>query len=180
MKRTLSAVKSVLLLYSVVTILLIVPAGCEECPLAPSYVGSWVAIILDQGSGEIFMKDNMVYTDTIVNDLAQLYDKNSGTYNDWFKLVASFTIDETGAIMKTHITDAGLSTFSNGLPTGNITMYTENDPEFNSVLAQIGIPKIFDAEFAVNATTLIIMTDFNQDGDYNEQGETTLYDRQSD
>jgi hypothetical protein len=120
----------------------------------------------------------MTFSTNTFSDISQI--KNTST-NEWINLIGlkgSISINEN--IMNVTVTEFGLSTFDmiTGIPTGNIVYYKDNQSEFSSLISQSGMKSTFKSEYSVSGNNLTLKTDNNNDGDYNDENEGTIYTKQ--
>jgi hypothetical protein len=169
--------KSVLLLSLIVVLF----SSCnkKDNELNPDYVGTWMALqTITQDGYSIQFKDIMTFTKDGFSDLGQVYDVTTSKFIDYVKL--NGTLSVSAAVMNINITEIGISSFDpiSGAPTGMITMYKEGTSQYDLIFTQTGQPKTFKSEFSVDGTILTLKTDNNNDGDFTDINETSLYTKQ--
>jgi len=153
--------------------------ACEKDKNNPDYVGTWVAtgtISVDTVIME--MKDIMTFSTNTFSDIGQI--KNPDT-NAWINLIGlKGSISVNGNIMNVAITEIGMSAFDmlTGMPTGDIVYYKDSQSQFSSLLSQSGMKKTFKSEYSISVNYLTLKTDNNNDGDYNDENEVTIYTKQ--
>jgi hypothetical protein len=177
MSKFKSFSKSILLL----SLIIVLSSSCnkKDNELNPDYVGTWMALqTITQDGMSIQFKDLMTFTKDGFNDLGQVYDVITSRFIDYVKLNGTMTI--SGAVMNINITEIGVSSFDpiSGAPTGIISMYKEGTSQYDLIFTQTGQPKTFKSEFSVAGTILTLKTDNNNDGDFTDINETTLYTKQ--
>jgi hypothetical protein len=176
MSKFKSFSKSILLL----SLIIVLFSSCKKDnePI-PDYVGTWMALqTITQDGMSIQFKDLMTFTKDSFSDLGQVYDVTTSKFVDYVKLNGTMTI--SGALMNINITEIGVSSFDpiSGAPTGIISMYKEGTSQYDLIFTQTGQPKTFKSEFSVAGTILTLKTDNNNDGDFTDINETTLYTKQ--
>jgi len=57
-------------------------------------------------------------------------------------------------------------------------MYKTGSSDFQRIMSENGIPQTFTSQFSVSGNKLTIMTDVNNNGNYTDPGETTVYTKQ--
>ena len=57
-------------------------------------------------------------------------------------------------------------------------MYKTGSSDFQRIMSENGIPLTFTSQFSVAGNKLTIMTDVNNNGNYTDPGETTVYTKQ--
>lgn len=168
--------KSVLLFSTLVVLF----TSCKkDDEINPDYVGSWATIETMSLDGiPTQFKDIMTFSKSGFNDLGQIYDESTSKYIDFIKL--NGTISVSGTTMNVKITSIGVSTFDmiTRQFTGTIVMNKEGSSVFNNLLTETDQPKSFVSEYSVSGNTMTIKTDNNNDGDYTDADETTVYTKQ--
>jgi hypothetical protein len=144
----------------------------------PDYVGTWISYeIVTEDGITMNIKDIMTFTKEGFNDLGQIYYPSEGKYMDVTKMYG--TISVNGNIMNVKITEIGISRLNmNEIPTGTIVTYKEGSSQYNQLFIQTGQPKSFESEYVVLGNKMTIKTDNNNDGDYTDANETTVYTKQ--
>ena len=150
----------------------------DDDPLLPDYVGTWVAIeSLPTEAGTVQIKDIMTFTEKSFTDVGKL----QVSTNYWIDLVSmKGTLSVNGNIMKFTVTEVGMSEFSEvtGFPTGVMETHSKGSAEFDSLLEEVGQPAIFESEYIVAGNKLTLKTDNNEDGDFEDEMEITVYTKQ--
>jgi hypothetical protein len=124
------------------------------------------------------MKDVMTLSESGFSDLYQYYNPTTNKYIDYLKLGGLLSV--SGSSMTIKATEIGVSSFDmmTGLPTGSITVYKEGSSQFENVFSQSGQPRTQKAEYSITGNKMTVKTDNNNDGDYTDEDETTVYTRQ--
>lgn len=141
-----------------------------------SYVGKWSSdIIVSDEDGDY--KDNLTLTKNTFEDLIQ----TQTSANNWVNSImvkGSMTVN--GNVMNVHVSEIGISEIdeTTGDFTGNITTYKEGSLFYGIIMDEVGQDSDFQSEYAVNGNKLTLKTDMNDDGDFNDINETTVYTRQ--
>ena len=163
-------------------ILLIILSFCYACKKDennPDYAGTWEATgTMNVNSIIMEMKDIMTLSTNTFSDIGQI--KNPDT-NEWINLIGlKGSISVNGNIMNVAIMEIGMSAFDmiTGMPTGNIVYYKDGQSQFSSLLSQSGMEKTFNSEYSISGNNLTLKTDNNNDGDYNDENEVTVYTKQ--
>jgi hypothetical protein len=112
------------------------------------------------------------------SDLYQVYNPLTGKYTDYIKLGGLLSV--SGSTMTIKATEIGVSSFDlvTGYPTGSITTYKEGSSQFESLFSVSGQAKTQKSEYSIEGNKLTVKTDNNNDGDYTDADETTVYTRQ--
>jgi hypothetical protein len=123
-------------------------------------------------------KDNMTFTKSSFTDLIQMPGESADKWIDYLNMKGSITI--IGNMMHVTITELGLSSFDviSGRPTGTIISYKEGSSMFDDILNSSEQPKTFESEYSISGDKLTMKTDNNNDGDYLDEDETTIYTKQ--
>lgn len=160
-------------------VVLIFSSSCKkDDPVLPDYVGTWTTVVsYPTDNGNVSVRENMTFTETTFVDLAQMQ-MAGGQWTDFMKMKGSMSV--SGNLMNVTLTEVGISTFSmiSGLPTGQITSYQTGSADFDDLLAKTGQSKTFKSAYSVSGNQLTLKTDNNEDGDYLDDNETTVYTRQ--
>lgn len=153
------------------------PATPIVDPNTPDYVGTWIAIEpISTDYGDISMKDIMTFTETSFTNLGQLQIL-SNSWLDYVSMKGSILVN--GNKMTVTITDLGLTSLNSlGMPTGEIASFKAGSAEFDALILESGQAKTFISEYSVSGNQLTLKTDNNEDGDYLDANETTLYTKQ--
>lgn len=166
-------------LLAIVSFVLVFVSSCKKDEVDPAYVGTWVASESYTEDGvTIEMKDQMTFTKNSFVNLAKL--KNPLT-NVWIDMVGmKGDISVSGDEMQVVINEFGYTAIDliSEMPTGNIVYYKEGDSEFTALLAEMEMTRSFKSEFVITSNKLTLKTDNNEDGDYNDVDETTVYTKQ--
>jgi len=166
MSKSHFSARSILLISAIV---LLVSSCSKDDTVNPVYVGTWSIATTESG---IQFKDFMTFTKDGFTDLTQLYYPTTNMWVDVIKTTA--TISVTGSTMTITYTGIGISTDL----TGSITMYKTGSSDFQRIMSENGIPQTFTSQFSVSGNKLTIMTDVNNNGNYTDPGETTVYTKQ--
>ena len=166
--------------FLLISVFVILFSSCKKNDeVNPDYVGTWSAIETMTESGvSMQYKDIITFSKGGFNDLGQLYDASTSKYIDYVKL--NGTISVSGTTMNVKITEIGVSSFDmiSGKPTGTIVTYKEGSSQYESLFTTTGQPKSFKSEYSVSGNKMTIKTDNNNDGDYTDANETTIYTKQ--
>jgi len=164
------------LMVSIITVMI---SSCKKDDPDPEYVGSWAATqAIFTEDAILQIRDIMTFTKDSYTDVAQIFDESTNEYIDYLKLIGTLTVDET--IMHIDINEVGLSSVDllSGKPTGTIVMYKEGTPQFDNIFSQTGQTQTFGFEFSISENTMTIYSDYNGDGDYNDEDEAIVYTKQ--
>ena len=174
--------KSLTHLVFALTIVVIISSSCKkDGEINPDYVGTWAVIMpsipTDTGYTSGF-KDNMTFTKSGFTDLIQMPGESADKWIDYLSMKGSITV--SGNMINVTITEFGISSFDviTGKPTGTIISYKEGSSTFNDILNNSGQAKTFNSEYSVSGNKMTLKTDNNEDGDYLDSDETTVYTRQ--
>jgi hypothetical protein len=150
----------------------------KDDEVSADYMGTWSAVVTVSESGNsIQCKDKFTFTQSGFSDLLQLRDPSTGKYIDYMKLNGSMTVSGNALNMK--VTEIGVSTFDvAGYPTGSIIMYKEGSSVFTSLFSQTGQSQNVKSVYEVSGSKMTLKTDNNNDGDYTDDGETTVYTKE--
>jgi hypothetical protein len=169
-------------IYAIITVclaLLLITACEEDEPeVIPDYVGSWSTswAYIDEGD-TMEVKEIMTLTADTYTDITQLRSYPNGTFIDFYGLKGTFTV--SGYTMSIDIKQIGLTTADGeGNPTGNLIYYKEGDPEYFTLVSELGQPDDFDADYSIAGDFMTFLVDWNEDGDFYDAGELTIFTRQ--
>lgn len=166
------------------TLVLIFSSSCKkdapENSNAPNYVGTWIYTgpISEEEFGDLLFKDIMTLSANSFTDLMQVQ-LSTDSWVDFFYLKGSMSVKAN--IMSFTVAEIGFTSLDEltEFPTGVMTSYNTGSTEFNELLSDLGHSnKTFISEFSVSGNQLTLMTDKNEDGDYLDLGETTVYTKQ--
>lgn len=169
---------SYLLIAAFVSIVLLASCSNDD-DNNPEYAGTWVTTFTSTEDGNsIQIKDVMTLTQSGFSDLYQVYNPTTSKYTDYIKLSGSLAV--SGSTMTVKATEIGVSSFdlTTGYPTGTITSYKEGSSQFESLFTLTGQAKTFKSEYSISGNKLTLKTDNNNDGDYTDANETTVYTRE--
>jgi len=166
------------------TILLIaLVVFCSSCEkddeFASDYVGTWIAVeSIPTASGYTAIRDVMTFTDNEVTDLIQFPEGSADKWIDYMNLKGLVSV--SGNMMTVTITEIGISSLNavTEMPTGTIISYKAGSVEFETILSQSEQSKTFKSEYSVSGEKLTLKTDNNNDGDYLDGDEVTVYTKQ--
>jgi hypothetical protein len=161
---------------------LLFAASCEKDDnedITPDYVGTWVRTesVTEEGV-TIEIKDIVSFTEYSFSNQGQLKNPGTGEWIDLLKLKASISVD--GNAMDVTVHEIGMSDmdWDTGLPTGDILYFREGEAGFEEALAAVEVEENFDAEYSRSGNQLTLKSDDNNDGDFDDEGETVVYTRQ--
>ncbi len=144
-----------------------------------AFIGTWSRIesIEIEEDFSIDVKDIFTFTKSSVTNLGQVYNPDT---EEWLNLMGmKAAIDVSGEKMDVTVISVGLSDVDDdGIPTGVLIYFDDNDEEFEAVLAEVELEQYFEAEYSVSGDELTLKTDDNGDGDFNDDGETQVYTRE--
>lgn len=162
------------------TALLIFSSSCKkDDEVTSDYVGTWIAVeSIPTASGYTSIRDVMTFTENSVIDLIQFPGGSTDQWIDYMNLKGLVSV--SGNMMTVTIAEIGISSLNavTGMPTGTIVSYKEGSTEFENILRLSGQSKTFKSEYNVSGNKLTIKTDNNNDGDYLDEDEVTVYTRQ--
>lgn len=167
--------KSFLLMF----LFVILFSSCKKDEVDPDYVGTWSATgTLTEDGISTQIKDNMIFSRSGFTELVQVYDATTSKYIDYIKLIGTLTV--TATTMNITVTEIGISSFDiiSGKPTGTIATYKDGTSQFNTLFAQTGLSKTFKSEYSVSGNQITIKTDNNNDGDYLDVDEVSVYTKE--
>jgi hypothetical protein len=128
-------------------------------------------------AGEITpVMDVMSFTERSFFDALQLKLPDD-QWTDYISMRGSVSVQ--GNKMSLAITEAGIYAFDleTGLPTGVVTRYKAGSAELDLLLSVSGQPKAFESEYSVSGNKLTLVTDYNVNGVFGDEFETTVYTR---
>lgn len=145
------------------------------------YVGTWAATETVTSNGlSLQAKDIITFSENSFTDVLQIVNPLTGTggFVDYIKLSGSVSV--SGSTMTMKIAEVGIVNFdlTTGLPTGTMTTYRAGSSEYNELLAEVGQQESFQSKYSISGNKMTIKTDLNNDGDYDDASETTVYTRQ--
>jgi hypothetical protein len=162
-----------------ITVPVIMLSSCNKNDeVNADYIGTWSAVATVTESGNsLRCKDKMTLTQSGFSDLLQICDPTTGKYIDWMKLNGAMSVSGNAMTMK--VTEIGVSSVDvTGYPTGSLIMYKEGSSTFTSLFEQADKPKAFKSVYEVSGSKLTLKTDNNNDGDFTDAGETTVYTKE--
>ena len=167
-------------LVPVLLILIIFCSSCEkDDEVAPDYVGTWASVIaIPTPSGYIGYRDLMIFSENSVINVLQL---PGGSETQWIdQMNMKGLIAVSGNMITVTIAEVGISSLDavTGRATGTIISYKDGSAEFETILSQSDLSKIFKSEYSVSGDKLTLKTDNNDDGDYDDGDEITVYTKQ--
>ncbi len=154
-------------------------SSCKKDNVNPDYVGTWVATgTINLSNMTMDYKDVITFSTSSFEDIGKVKNPVTSAWLDFVGLKGSMTVN--GNVMDITLTDAGITTFDavTGLPTGTLVYYKDNQSEFSTILTQSGMKKTFQSEYSISGNNLTLKTDLNNDGDYTDANETTVYTKQ--
>lgn len=162
-----------------ITLVAVSFSSCKKDDPDPEYAGTWVTIgTLSDGTSSMEMKELIILSGGKYEQLVQI--KNTTT-NQWVNYIG-FKGNFTTSAKKVNITitEAGISAMSpiTQLPTGQIEYIQSSNALFTEFLAAFETPETFEMEYEVNGNEITFKSDYNDDQDYNDPGETRTYTRQ--
>ncbi|MBW8331944.1 MAG: hypothetical protein K0M40_07980 [Prolixibacteraceae bacterium] len=164
----------------VLTVLVVFCSSCEkDDEVVSDYVGTWVAeVSIPTASGYTSLRDVMTFSENSVIDLIQIPGGSADKWIDYMNLKGSISV--SGNMMTVTIAEIGISSVDpvTGMPTGTIIGYKEGSSEFEAILSQSEQSKTFESEYSVLGDKLTMKTDNNDDGDYLDGDEVTVYTKQ--
>lgn len=164
------------------TLMVIISSSCKkDDEINPDYVGTWAVIMPSIPTATGFtggFKDNMTFTKSSFTDLIQMPGESADKWIDYMNMKGSISV--SGNLMTVTITELGISSFDviTGRPTGTIISYKEGSSTFDAILNNSEQPKTFNSEYSVSGNKLTLKTDNNDDGDYLDSDEVTVYTKQ--
>lgn len=167
--------RSVILL----TLLVSVFSSCKKDDPDPDYVGTWVVLgTYNDGDQTIEMKESITFSKNSFTQKRQLKNPVNSAWLDFTGIKGTFTVADKK--MNITITEAGMSSISSitGLPTGQIEYYKSTDDVFTDLLELFELTATFQSEYVVAGSEITIKIDYNNDSDYNDDGEVITYTRQ--
>lgn len=161
---------------SLMALVIIFFSSCnEDEPVLPDYVGTWETVeSVPTDEGHVQVKDIMTFTETGFTNKAQM-ELAAGKWIDFASMKGTMTV--SGDFMNVIVTEIGITSLNmiTGLPTGVITSYQKGSTEYDALFAQLGESKTFESKFTVAGNKLTLQTDKNEDGDYLDELETSVY-----
>lgn len=164
---------SIVLLFTAITVLV---SSCEkDDDEVPAYVGTWQNISMFDEDNMIQMKETLILKENSFSALGEV--NFDGEWIDYVKLAGSLNV--SGTSMTLTIKELGISSFDmiTGYPTGQIVTYKEGTAQFELIMGESGQEQIMSSEYSVSGENLSVKEDFNEDGDFNDEDEITVYTR---
>lgn len=164
--------QSFLLLFILVVL---VPSCDKDEEETPDYLGTWISIRSIEGYGVFTQfKDVLTITEDEFSDLGQMFNSTTNEWIDYQLVKASITV--TDDFVNSTVIELGFPSFdSSGFPTGELISYTESYEQFDQLIEQVGLSKIWVSEFHVSGNELVLYRDHNDDGDYLDENETMIF-----
>jgi hypothetical protein len=177
MKTSFFQIQSRLLILSLCLFGLL--SSCEKDEQGAPFDGTWAAegtLIINDLSFEY--KDIITFNNGSFNNIGQL--KNPST-NKWINFIGmKGSVTDNSGSMTITIKEIGISTVDvmSNMYTGNIVYYKDGQTEFNNLMTQTGMNTTYDSDYSISGNSLTIKTDLNNDGDFNDPNETSVYIKQ--
>jgi len=167
-------------LVALLSIVIIFSSSCKkDDEVTPDYAGTWINVeSIPTATGFTAIRDVMIFTENEVTDIIQFPGGSAEQWIDFMNLKGSISV--SGNLMTVTIAELGISSLNaiSGMPTGTIVSYKEGTTEFDAILSQSGQSKTFKSEYSVAGDKLTLKTDNNEDGDYLDEDEVTIYTKQ--
>lgn len=176
MKRLTS---NLMQLFTVLALVLIFSASCKKDETKEPYLGTWsYNDTMTEDGITMQVKDIITLTKDKFTNMGQVKNPLTNEWIDAFGMKGELSV--TGDKMNLIITEMGMTSYDSmtGMPTGTIIYYTEDDVEFDGLLDEMEMPQTVSSEFFIAGDKLTIKTDYNSDGDYTDEDETTVYTKQ--
>lgn len=161
---------------SLMALVVIFSTSCDEDePVRPDYVGTWETVeSVPTDEGHVQVKDIITLTETGYANSVQM-ELALGKWIDFANLKGTMTV--SGDFMNVIVTEIGITSLNmiTGLPTGVINTYQKGSTEFDALFITLGESKTFESKFTVAGNKLTLQTDKNDDGDYLDELETSVY-----
>lgn len=163
-------------------VLLVITAAFTSCKKDDNpeqnadYVGKWNSdVITSDTEGD--HKENLTLTKNTFEDIIQTKVTSGAWVNS---IIVKGTMTVTNNVMNVHISEIGISEIDDqsGEFTGNVTTYNEGSLLYGLIMDQVGQDADFQSEYTVSSSKLTLKTDMNNDGDFSDANETTMYTRQ--
>jgi hypothetical protein len=167
------------LLFTALCMVIFFITACEKEEDVPDYVGTWIATgSFTEEEVTLEMKDILTLKTSSLTEVLQIKNPLTDNWLDYLGLKGSLTVsDNTMSIV---LNELGMSSFDmmTGMPTGNITYYSKEQNEFDQLISESGMPETYSAQFSVSGGSLTFKVDINEDGDFDDEGEVTIYTKQ--
>jgi hypothetical protein len=154
-------------------------SSCKKDDPDPEYAGTWVTInSLSDGSSSVEMKELIILSAGKFEQIVQLKNPSTNQWVNYIGFKGTFTTSEKK--LNITIVEAGMSAMSpiTQLPNGQIEYIKSTDGLFTEFLEAFETPETFTMEYEVNGNEITFKSDYNDDKDYNDAGETRTYTRQ--
>lgn len=167
--------KSVKGIYSTCFCIIFIAAfifACKKDEEDPDYVGTWYQTYSERG---LTFKQLLTLKKTSFEMLIQLQNPlNQENYIDYMGQKGTFKVQDnilTITLTSIGITETNSTTY---MPTGNIVYYNTGSDEFDNMLQQAGFDDpTFKARYAVSGNELTLQIDFNNNGSFDDDVDTT-------
>jgi hypothetical protein len=177
--KALTSIKQVKFLAYVVVIVW-TTQGCEKEEEVPDYVGTWVTAQTQNSTtgGIVTLRDILDFSEKSFTNLGQVMHPQTNEWLDFIGVKGKITIQDN--TMNVVVFEMGMSKFDlfSGMPTGKIYYYRDGQTEFNSMLKSSQMTKCYQSKFQVSGNKLTLWTDKNNDGDYADENEESIFIRQ--
>ncbi len=154
-------------------------SSCKKDDPDPDYAGTWVTIgTLSDGTSSMEMKELIILSGGKFEQIVQIKNTTTNQWVNYIGFKGTFTVSQKKLSIK--ITEAGMSAMSpiTQLPTGQIEYIKSTDALFTEFLQAFETPETFEMEYEVNGNEITFKSDYNNDQDYSDAGETRTYTRQ--
>jgi hypothetical protein len=172
--------RKMLKLAFVLTVIVMISTSCKkDDEVSPDYVGTWIATeSSSETTGGSQTQEIITFTTNEVYNLIKMSGATAGVWVDYASMKG--TISVSGNKMSVTVNELGISPFDQitGLPTGAITSYKAGSSTFDILMGKSGQNKIFTSEYSVSGNKLTLKSDNNDDGDYLDEGESTVFTKQ--
>jgi hypothetical protein len=144
----------------------------------PAFIGKWSRVeTIPVEDFTLDVKDIVTFTARSFTNLGQVKNPETNTWIDLMGLKANISVDKNK--IDVTVKEVGLSELDlDGMPTGDITYYSDEDMEFEAILAEVELEQHFLGEYSVSGDQLTLKSDDNNDGDFNDEGEIEVYTRE--
>jgi hypothetical protein len=144
----------------------------------PAFIGKWSRVeTIPVEDFTIEVKEMVTFTASSFTHMGQVKNPETNVWIDLMGLKANISVDKNK--MDVTVKEVGLSELDfEGMPTGDITYYSDEELEFEAILAEVEIEQTFNAEYSVSGDKLTLKSDDNSDGDFTDEGESEVYTRE--
>jgi hypothetical protein len=145
----------------------------------PDYVGTWdYSYRTLDGEDTLDVRDVLTLEADTYEEIIQYRNE---TYMTSLKSFAGIRggLSVDGYTMKVSVNQLGISSADdNMMPTGSLMWYSKGSQEYYQLVSSLGVAESFSSDYSIAGDVMTMLVDLNHDGDFQDPGEVSIYDRQ--